>query len=97
MKRLIIGGVILFLVTGCSANRHSACEWDNKVDADYNAAVDAIDSARSKNQYAIDNYLASSRADLIEVIRESNQQLEVARDRMIGSVGAAKLAASTCD
>jgi hypothetical protein len=96
MKRLIIGGVILFLVTGCSA-RHSACEWDDKVDADYNAAVEAIDLARSKTQDAIDNYLVSSRADLIEVIHESNQQLEVARDRMIGAVGAAKLAASTCD
>jgi hypothetical protein len=97
VKKLAIGVTIAFLVTACSAEQPRPCEWGDKRDADYNAAIEAIDAARSSNQQAINNYLASSRADLINVIHESDEQLRVARDKVIGAVGAAKLAASSCD
>jgi hypothetical protein len=97
VKKLAIGAAIAFLATACSANQPRPCEWDDKRNADYNAAIEAIDAARSSNQQAINNYILSSRADLINVIHESDEHLRVARDKVIGAVGAAKLAASGCD
>ncbi len=97
MRKLAVGAMAILLLSACSAEKPRVCEWDDKRDADYNAAVEAIDAARSYNQQAIDNYLTSSRDDLIDVIHESDQQLRVARDKVIGAVGAAKLAASGCE
>jgi hypothetical protein len=40
--------------------------------------------------------ISRRQVDLIDFIHESNRQLEVARDKVIDAVGAAKLAASDC-
>jgi uncharacterized lipoprotein len=47
MKKLIVGAVAVLLLSACSADQPRSCDWDDKRDADYNAAVDAIDLART--------------------------------------------------
>lgn len=96
-ERLLLLLLLLLLSSGCSTNRSQACAWEHKRDADYNAAVDAIDTARSHHQQAIDNYRDSSRADLLKSIYEAQGQLDLARDKVIGALGSAKPAASDCD
>jgi hypothetical protein len=87
-------GVILIVLLGasCSAKEPAECEWRIQSDEAYNAAMTAIDSARAHSRHAADNYQSLTKSELYQDLSNTSEQLDVARGKVIESVGAAHLA-----
>jgi hypothetical protein len=96
IRRLAVLSIALSLLAGCSAGEQKSCDWRDRRDVDYNAAVKALDSARAHNQHVIENGSIMSKSEVISEVYDSSDQLEVARDKVISMAGAASLAETSC-